>query len=264
MPNVSFTGLLLVAVVAFLAPLFLGLLPIRGLPDVVLEILAGIAIGPSVLGWVKFDLPLQILSLIGLAFLLFLAGLEVELSRLKGRLSFIVGAGFLLSFGLAVAVGYGFAASGLVRSPLLIAILFSATALGVVVPILKDAGESSSNFGQLVIAAATVAEFGTIILLSLFFSGETSNTGAKLILFAGFILFAGILTLVVLRVGRSMRITAVLHRLQDTTAQIRVRGAFLLLIGFVVLASLFGLEVILGAFLGGVILRLIDADRRMT
>ncbi|MBV9256767.1 MAG: cation:proton antiporter [Ktedonobacteraceae bacterium] len=264
MPNVSFTGLLLVAVVAFLAPLFLGLLPIRGLPDVVLEILAGIAIGPSVLGWVKFDLPLQILSLIGLAFLLFLAGLEVELSRLKGRLSFIVGAGFLLSFGLAVAVGYGFAVGGLVRSPLLIAILFSATALGVVVPILKDAGESSSNFGQLVIAAATVAEFGTIILLSLFFSGETSNTGAKLILFAGFILFAGILTLVVLRVGRSMRITAVLRRLQDTTAQIRVRGAFLLLTGFIVLASLFGLEVILGAFLGGVILRLIDADRRMT
>ena len=264
MPNVSFTGLFLVTVIAFLAPLLLGLLPIRGLPNVVLEIVAGIIIGPSVLDWVRIDLPLQILALIGLAFLLFLSGLEVDLARLKGRLSLVVGGAFLLSFGLALLAGYGFAASGLVRSPLLIAIILSATALGVVVPVLKDAGESASNFGQLVIAAATIAEFGTIILLSLFFSGEVGNTGTKLIFFAGFILLAGILTLVVLQAGRSMPVVAALQRLQDTTAQIRVRGAFLLLIGFVVLASVFGLEVILGAFLGGVILRLIDADRRMT
>ena len=264
MPNVSFIGLFLVTVIAFLAPLLLGLLPIRGLPNVVLEIVAGIIIGPSVLGWVRIDLPLQILALIGLAFLLFLSGLEVDLARLKGRLSLVVGGAFLLSFGLALLAGYGFAASGLVKSPLLIAIILSATALGVVVPVLKDAGESSSNFGQLVIAAATIAEFGTIILLSLFFSGEVGNTGTKLIFFAGFILLAGILTLVVLQAGRSMPVIAALQRLQDTTAQIRVRGAFLLLIGFVVLASVFGLEVILGAFLGGVILRLIDADRRMT
>src|SRR6266704_3392170 len=112
MPNVSFLNLLIVAVIAFVAPLILGLLPIRGLPNVVLEIVAGIVLGPSVLGWVRIDLPLQILSLIGLAFLLFLSGLEVDLSRLKGRPSLIASAGFLFSFGLALLVGYGFAASG--------------------------------------------------------------------------------------------------------------------------------------------------------
>ena len=90
--------------------------------------------------------------------MLFLSGLEVDLARLKGRLSLVVGGAFLLSFGLALLAGYGFAASGLVKSPLLIAIILSATALGVVVPVLKDAGESASNFGQLVIAAATIAE----------------------------------------------------------------------------------------------------------
>ncbi len=264
MPNISFTSLLLVTIIAFLAPLILGLLPIRGLPDVVLEIVTGIVIGPSVLGWARIDLPIQVLSLLGLAFLLFLSGLEVDLSRLRGRLLLIVGAGFLFSFVLALLVGYGLSVNGQVKSPLLIAIILSATALGVVVPVLKDAGESSSNFGQLVIAAATIAEFGTIILLSLFFSGEASSTGTKLILLAGLILLAAVFTLVVLRVERSMHITAVLQRLQDTTAQIRVRGAFLLLVGFVVLASFFGLEVILGAFIGGVILRLIDADRMMT
>ena len=264
MPTISFTSLLLVSAVAFLAPLILGLLPIRGLPDVVVEIVLGIVIGPSVLGWARIDLPIQILSLFGLAFLLFLSGLEVDLSRLRGRLLQLVGAGFLLSFALALLVGLGLFATGQVKSPLLIAIILAATALGIVVPVLKDAGESDTNFGQLVIAAATIAEFGTIILLSLFFSGEASSTGTKLILFAGLLLLAGGLTVVVLGVERSMRITAVLHRMQDTTAQIRVRGAFLLLVGFVVLAGVFGLEVILGAFIGGVILRLIDADRMMT
>jgi Kef-type K+ transport system membrane component KefB len=76
----------MVAVVAFLAPLLLGLSPVLRLPSVVLEIVAGIVIGPSVLGWVKVDLPLSLLSLFGLAFLLFLAGLEVELERLRRRL----------------------------------------------------------------------------------------------------------------------------------------------------------------------------------
>jgi Kef-type K+ transport system membrane component KefB len=264
MPTIAFTNLLLVVAVAFLAPLLLGILPIRGLPAIVLEIVFGIVIGPSVLGWARVDLPIQILSLIGLAFLLFLSGLEVDLSRLRGRLFVRVGAGFLLSFVLALLVGYGLFASGQVKSPLLIAIILAATALGVVVPVLKDAGESSSSFGQLVIAAATLAEFGTIILLSLFFSGVAGGTGAKLVLLAGLILSAGALTVVVLRVERSMRITSVLQRLQDTTAQIRVRGAVLLLLSCVVLASFFGLEVILGAFIAGVILRLIDADSMMT
>ena len=168
MPEVSCTGVLMVAVVAFLAPLLLGLSPVLRLPSVVLEIVAGIVIGPSVLGWVKVDLPLSLLSLFGLAFLLFLAGLEVELERLRGRLLAFVGSGFLLSIGLAVLVSYSLFLTRQVVSPLLIAIILVATALGVVVPVLQDAGDSSSTFGQLVIAGAIFAEFGSIILLSLF------------------------------------------------------------------------------------------------
>ena len=264
MPSVSFNGLLIVTVVAFLAPLLLGLSPARRLPSVVLEIVAGIVIGPSVLGWVKVDLPISILSLLGLAFLLFLAGLEVELERLRGRLLIYVGSGFLLSLGLALLVGYGLSLAGQVLSPLLIAIILVATALGVVVPLLKDAGESSSNFGQLVIAGAMFAEFGSIILLSLFFSREATSTVTKLVMLAGFVLLVAGFAFVVLRLEQSKRIAAVLLRLQDTTAQIRVRGAFMLLVAFVALASVLGLETILGAFIAGVILRLVDGDRMMT
>jgi len=225
---------------------------------------AGIVLGPSVLGWVKIDLPISILSVLGLAFLLFLAGLEVELERLRGRLLMYVGLAFLLSFGLALLAGYGLYVAGQVLSPLLIAIILVATGLGVVIPVLKDAGESTSDFGQLVIAGAMFAEFGSIILLSLFFSREATGTATKLVLLAGFALLAAGFAFVVLRLERSTRIAAVLLRLQDTTAQIRVRGAFMLLVAFVALASVLGLETILGAFIAGVILRLVDGDRMMT
>ncbi len=264
MPNVSFYGLLIVVGVAFLAPLVLGLTPARRLPAIVLEIVAGILIGPSVLNWVKVDLPISILSVLGLAFLLFLAGLEVELERMRGRLLLYVGSAFLLSLGLALLVGYGLFVAGQVVSPLLIAIILVATGLGIVIPVLKDAGESDSDFGQIVIAGAMFAEFGSIILLSLFFSGEASSISTKLVLLAGFVLLAAGFALAVLHLERSMRLAAVMQRLQDTTAQIRVRGAFLLLVAFVALASLLGLETILGAFIAGVILRFVDGDRMMT
>src|SRR5438105_2704342 len=264
MPDVSFLGLFIVTIVAFLAPLLLGLSPLRRLPTVVLEIVAGIIIGPSVLHWVKVDLPIQILSSIGLAFLLFLAGLEVELKRLRGHLMINVGLGFLLSFGLALLVGYGLFISGQVKSPLFIAIVLVATALGVIVPLLKDAGEISTDFGQLIVAGAMVAEFGSIILLSLFFSREASSIGTKIILLGGFVLLAVAFAFVILRLERSVRIAEVLVRLQDTTAQIRVRGAFMLLAAFFVLAQVLSLEVILGAFIAGVLLRLVDSDRMMT
>jgi Kef-type K+ transport system membrane component KefB len=103
MPPVSFNGLVIVAAVAFLAPLLLGLFPRVRLPAVVLEIVLGIVIGPSVLGWVRFDLPIQVLSVVGLAFLLFLAGLEVELDRLRGRFLRLPLMGFVVSLGIGLA-----------------------------------------------------------------------------------------------------------------------------------------------------------------
>jgi Kef-type K+ transport system membrane component KefB len=263
-PDVSFNGLVIVSAVAFAAPLLLGLVPRLRLPAVVLEIVLGIVVGPSGLGWVNFDLPIQVLSVIGLGFLLFLAGLEVEIERLRGRLLRLPLFGFAVTLGLGVAVGFLLHATGQVRSPLLVGIVLSATSLGLVVPVLKDAGEAGSDFGQLVIAGGTVADFGAVILLTLFFSGEASAVGTKLLLLAIFVLLIAAVGLSVARAGRSMRVSSVLLRLQDTTAQIRVRGAVLLLLAFVALASRFGLETILGAFLAGVVLAMVDRDAMMT
>jgi len=264
MTELSLTGLLIVVAVAFLVPLLLGLAPGLRLPSVVLELVAGIIIGPSVLGWVEVDEPIRVLALIGLAFLLFLAGLEIEFDKLRGRRLTLVGLGFAASFALAVVVGLGLQAAGRVDDALFVAIVLVATSLGVVVPVLKDARKLGSDLGQLVVAAASVADFGAVILLSLFFSRESAGLGAQLVLLGGFALATAAALIALLGLGRSKVFTPVLERLQDTTAQIRVRGAFLLLVGFSALAVGLGLEVILGAFLAGAVLTLVDRDRAMT
>src|SRR6266508_4524228 len=197
--DLSFTSLAVVAVVALVAPLALGLTGLR-LPAIVLEILLGIAVGPQGLNWAHVDRPVEVMSLIGLAFLLLLAGLEVEYDRFRGRLLRLTALGYAISFGLALLVGLALRAGDLVKSPLLLAIILSATGLGVILPILKDAGATATPFGQVVIAGASIAEVVPIVLLSL----------------------------------------------------------------FVVLASKFGLEVILGAFLAGATLKLLDRDVMMT
>src|SRR4051794_11503576 len=259
----SLANLLLVMAVAFTAPLLLGLFPRLQLPSVVLEIVAGIVIGPSVLAWAEVDQAVQVIALIGLAFVLFLAGLEIEFEKLRGPLLRLTAAGFGLSFALALAVSLLLSAGGLVDTPLLVAIILCATSLGVLVPVLKDAGEITSSFGQLIIAAASIADFGAIILLSLFFSGE-GGTGSTLLLLGSLFALAAVVLGVVRGAERSMRIREDLLRLQDTTAQIRVRAALVLFVGFAAVADALGLEVILGAFVAGAIVSLADRDQAMT
>jgi Kef-type K+ transport system membrane component KefB len=259
----SFENVVIVVAVAFFAPLVLGLFPRVRLPSVVLEIVAGIVIGPSVLGLVEVDESVEVIALIGLAFVLFLAGLEIEFDKLRGQVLRLAGFGFALSLGIALLVSLGLKAGGLVDTPLLVAIILCATSLGVLVPVLKDAGEISSTFGQLIIAAATIADFGAIILLSIFFSGE-GGAGSTLVLLGSLFALAGVVFVVTRGAERSMRIRDDLVRLQDTTAQIRVRGAFLLFVAFAAIAEQLGLEVILGAFIAGAIVSLVDRDEVMT
>jgi Kef-type K+ transport system membrane component KefB len=259
----SLTNLLIVSVVAFAAPFVLGLFPSVRLPSVILEIVAGIVIGPSVLGVVKVDQAISVVALIGLTFVLFLAGLEIDFTRLRGPVLRLTALAFAMSFGVAVAVSLGLKAAGLVDTPLLVAIILCATSLGVLVPILKDAGEISSTFGQLIIAAASIADFGAIILLTIFFSGE-GGTGSTLLLLGSLFALAVVVFVVVRGAERSARIRADLLRLQDTTAQIRVRAALALFVGFAAIAQQLGLEAILGAFIAGAIISLVDSDRVMT
>src|SRR5919112_1151899 len=243
MADISLTGVLVVAAIAFAVPLVLG---------------------PAIFGLVEVDLPLQVLALLGLAFLLFLAGLEIDLDRLRGARLRSAATGFVVSLAVALGIGLGLYDAGLIQAPLLVAIILSSTSLGIVIPVLADAGQGNTTLGQLIIAGSSIADFGAIILLSLFFSGDSSSVGATLLLIGGFVVLVVATAVALAEVEHSSRLSSALIRLQDSSAQIRVRGAFLLLIGLVVVAQLFGLEVILGAFFAGAVLKLLDRDEMMT
>src|SRR5947208_734813 len=217
MSDISFDGLLVVSAIALAAPLLTATVPgLRRIPAVVVEILAGIAVGPSGFGWVHADGPISVLALVGLAFLLFLAGLEIDPARLRGPVLRSAGLGYLVTLGLGLAVGFAAAGAGIVRSPLLVAVTLSATSLGLVVPVLKDSGQADTDLGRLTIAGATVADFSAIVLLSLFFStGGHSGARGPLILLA-FLVVRGVpAALYAPAVGRRAAVAAGL--LQATT-----------------------------------------------
>ena len=261
---ISFSGLAIDAAIAFLVPLTLGFFPKLRVPSVVVEIAMGVVIGPFGLGWVRIDTPIHVLSIIGMAALLFLGGMEIEYERLRGRILSLSLLGFAVSLALGLAIAYGLQAASLIHAPLFIAFLLAASAVGLIIPILKDAGEIASDFGQLVVAGSSIADFGTVILLALFFSREATSPTSQLVLLASFGAIAVTIVLASFRLGRVELFTAVLHRLQYTTAQIRVRGAMLLLIALVAVAERFGLEAILAAFIAGSVLTFIDRDWEAT
>jgi Kef-type K+ transport system membrane component KefB len=230
----------------------------------VLQIVAGAVVGPQVLGGAHDDTPVRVLSVVGLAFLLFLSGLEIDFDRLRGQVLRLTSIGFALSFALAVVMGLILGAAGLVRSPLLIAVILAATSLGVILPALQDSGQLDTPFGQVVVAGASIAEVVPVVLLSLLFSEDGSGVWSQLTLLAVFAAFVAVAGLLIFGFERLRWLSRTLLALQDTTAEIRIRGAVALLMVFAAIASVFGLEAILGAFLAGATLKLLDHDRGMT
>jgi Kef-type K+ transport system membrane component KefB len=229
-------------------------------PAIVTEIVAGIVIGPEVLDLVDNTAPLAVFASIGLVFLFFLAGLELTFDRTVERHMGLVGAAFAASLGLALVVALLFDAAELIGAPIFVAIILAATSFGIVVAVLKDAGQTSTQFGQLVIAGASVADFSTVILLSLFFSSSGASFETTLVLLLLFLGVVAVVGLVLAGARASGQLKAAVLRLHRTSAQISVRIAFLLLIGLVYMSEEFGLEVVLGAFLAGAMVSLLDRE----
>jgi len=264
MAEVSFAGLAIVAAVGFLVPLLLGFFPRLRVPSVVVEIAAGAMLGPSVLGWVQMDEPIRIFSRLGMASLLFLAGLEMELDRLRGGLLRTALRGISISLAISAAFCYTLQAFGVLQSPLFVAIMLSSSAIGIVIPLLKDAGEMGTPFGQAIIVGMSIADFGTVLLLTLLFSAGGGGRLRTLVLLGMVTVLCVLIAAAAGRLGRWERLSKTLERLQDTTAMIRVRGAAMILILFVVLVEHIGLELMLGAFAAGALLGYVDHDWQST
>ena len=260
MQDVSFVSLTVVLGIAFVVPLALACVPRLRVPAVVVEIVLGIVVGPQVLDWARVDEPVAILSVIGLGFLLFLCGLEVDLELLRGRVLSLAALAFAVSLLLALGVGALLDVAGLVRSPLLAAVILTATSLGLVLPTLQEGDRQRSRFGQLVFAGATLGNLVSALLLSLLFSRDSTDLGTRVVLLGGFVVTVVVLVLALSRRRASMPLSKLLVRLQDTTAQIRVRGTMFLLLLLVLAAQEFGLAAILGAFVAGAIVSVLDRD----
>src|SRR6201991_3955149 len=143
---ISFNSVLIIAGISVFVPVVLGLLPRLPVPGAVLEVVAGIIVGPSVLNWVRIDAPVQVLSALGLGMLLFLAGLEIDVERLREPLARLAGLEFAGSGGLGPLPAPPFRLAGQPTQPLLLAIIFMSTSAGLLLPLLKDAGEGTTEF----------------------------------------------------------------------------------------------------------------------
>ncbi|MEW5869390.1 MAG: cation:proton antiporter [Chloroflexota bacterium] len=269
--SLDFAPLVLVLFLAFAVPMMLGRL--RWLPTVVGEILAGIIIGHSGLNLVGENATLEVFSNIGLAFLMFLAGLEIDFDRLfparerqsnktppenaTPNLLLYALVVYILTLALALPAGALLNRLGLQGDPWLLAFILGATSLGVLLPILKARGLTHTLVGQAIFFSALLADFITVILLTIFLIIQHQGLDVQIfsigLLFLAFFIAQRILT----RFFGMKRVRALIEELSQVTVQIKVRGALAILMGFVVLASLLGVELILGAFLAGMIISLI-------
>jgi Kef-type K+ transport system membrane component KefB len=244
--------ILVILLVAVLAPLF-SELPLRfRIPGVVLEIAGGIIVGPQVLNLVRPDRSLDMLGLIGMCFLFLLAGMEIDFPRLRGRPLALAARGWLVSLAFALCAAYLLRALGLALPLLLVALALTTTAIGALLPILRDAGELSREFGMMVLAAGALGEFGPLLFLSLLPLEEGHSTLGQALGIVGFLLIALLAAILVLRV-QPPNFIEILRRTLYKTSQLPVRVTVLLGGILVVVAFDLGLEVLIGAFAGGMI-----------
>ncbi len=262
--GVQFGGLLALAVAAFGAPLAARAIPRRLVPPVVLEVLAGIAIGPQGLDLVQATGGVYVLYLLGFGFLLFLAGQEIEVKRFRGPAFRLSGASFALGLVIAVPVALILRLIAPGADIRLLALAMTASSLGVMVPVLRDANEVTTDFGQLLIMAGSVGEFGALLLLTVLFSAQPEPTWAQVAYVAALGAAAIIGTVVLRRMWRSAWLRRNLLATDQSTSQLRVRGAFVILLAFAAIAHEFGVDALLGAFVGGVVLNIADSDDRPT
>jgi Kef-type K+ transport system membrane component KefB len=242
-----------IVVIAALAAIVVAAVPRKFAPPVVvLELVMGILIGPEVLGFAHTDDFVDFFANLGLGMLFFFAGYEIDFERIKGRPMQLGALGWLVSVALAYAIGGILAAAGIVVSYLYTGSAMATTAIGTLIPILRDSGELKTRFGTHLLAAGAAGEFGPILLVTLVLS--TANPLHEAAILLGFVALA--LALAVLSVRYAWRGWPALERTFEASSQLAVRLTVVLVFGLVLLAGDLGLDILLGGFVAGMITRL--------
>jgi len=241
-----------VVVVAALAALTVVVLPRRLAPPVVVvELMLGIVIGPDVLGIAESDDFLEFFSNLGLGMLFFFAGYEIDFERIRGKPVKLGASGWVLSLVLAYGIGGVLAAAGVVVSYLYTGSALATTAIGTLIPIVRDTGELRTRFGAYLLAAGAAGEFGPILLITLVLS--TAQPLHEAVVLLAFIALALLLALGAVRLA--WRGFPVIERTLESSSQLAVRIATVLVFGLVAVAGELGLDILLGGFVAGMIVR---------
>jgi Kef-type K+ transport system membrane component KefB len=253
MIEVDAESFLVITVAALVAALTALALPRRVAPPVVvLELLLGIVVGPDVLDLAREDDFTEFFGNLGLGMLFFFAGYELDFARLRGRPVVLAGAGWLLSLVIAYGVGGALAAAGVVLSLLFAGSAMATTAIGTLIPILRDAGELRTRFGTYLLAAGAAGEFGPILLVTLILSGHNPLHEALLLL--SFVALAVALAIASIRsAGKGWYL---IEDALESSSQPAVRILMVLMFGLLSVAATLGLDVLLGGFVAGIITRL--------
>jgi Kef-type K+ transport system membrane component KefB len=261
MISVDSESFLTVVAVGAIAALVAGLIgPRLTIPVVVLEIVLGIVVGPELLGLADPDQFLEFFSSLGLGMLFFFAGYEIDFERIRGSPLRLGALGWVISLALAYSLGGLLSLTGLVLSLLFTGSALATTAIGTLIPILSDAGELRTRFGTYLLAAGAMGEFGPILLITFVFSTQSAVDNALILL--AFVFVAVVAAVVAVRgVGRHW---ALFERTLETSGQLAVRIAVVAVFALAALASSLGLDLLLGGFVAGVIVRIALRGREVT
>jgi Kef-type K+ transport system membrane component KefB len=242
-----------IVMVAAIAAITVTVLPKAYAPPVVvLELVMGILIGPHVLRIAHVDDFTEFFSDLGLGMLFFFAGYEIDFERIKGRPLELGALGWAISVGLAFGIGGILAGLGIVVSFLYTGAAMATTAIGTLIPILRDNDELHTRFGKYLLAAGGAGEFGPILLVTLFFS--TQSPLHESVILIAFVLLA--IAVAMLSVKLAWRGWPALEKTFEASSQLAVRVTVVLVFGLVLLASQLGLDVLLGGFVAGLITRM--------
>ena len=253
MIHVDAESFFVIVMIAALAAVTVAVLPTRLAPPVVVvELFLGILVGPQVLDIAGTDSFIEFFSNLGLGMLFFFAGYEIDFHRIRGKPMELGGGGWLLSIALAYAIGGVLAAAGIIDSTLYTGSAMATTAIGTLIPILRDNRELDTKFGTYLLAAGGAGEFGPVLLVTLFLSTDHPLHEA-VILFAFVVLAIGV---ALASIGLAWRGWPALERTFETSSQLAVRVTVVLVFGLVLLASKIGLDVLLGGFVAGLITRM--------
>jgi Kef-type K+ transport system membrane component KefB len=247
----EFRSLVVIAAIAAATPLIVGLLRIR-VAEVVLLLFGGVLFGPSFLGWIEVDDSIGLLSDLGLGMLFFVAGMELEPKAVRGVSGRLAATGWGVSLVLASAFAFVLTITDVISDTLGVAIALTSTALGTLLPVLRDNRELNTPFGTMFMGAGAWGEFGPIIAISLLLGAESRFVA--IITLAAFCLVALILAILPTKMATE-RVRALLEAGHHTSSQTAVRVTMLLLILLLAIAGSFGLDVVLGAFVAGIIVR---------